>query len=98
LGHEKVRKEENGRRRNERIMQCLPDILWKTSAKSSGFAAKMRRSSQTGPRPTAYPGNSHYPVQRAQHPRRIAAKRFDVEQAIEVMPTQYRRCGLVPQK
>jgi hypothetical protein len=56
LGHEKVRKEENGRRRNERIMQCLPDILWKTSAKSSGFAAKMRRSSQTGPRPAASPG------------------------------------------
>ena len=35
LGHEKVRKEVNGRRRNERIMRCLPDILWKTSAKSS---------------------------------------------------------------
>jgi hypothetical protein len=62
------------------------------------FAAKMRRSSQTGPRPAAYPGNSHHPVQRAQHPRRIAAKRFDVEQAIEVVPTQYRRRELAPQK
>jgi hypothetical protein len=37
-------------------------------------------------------------VQRAQHPRRIAAKRFDVEQAIEVVPTQYRRRELAPQK
>lgn len=37
LGHGTVRKEENGRRRNERIMQCLPDILWKTSAKSSAL-------------------------------------------------------------
>jgi hypothetical protein len=27
LGHEIVRKEENGRRRNQRIMQRLPDIL-----------------------------------------------------------------------
>ncbi|GAB1715637.1 MAG: hypothetical protein NTAFB05_06790 [Nitrobacter sp.] len=35
LGHGRVRKEENGRRRNERIIQRLLDILWKTSAKSS---------------------------------------------------------------
>jgi hypothetical protein len=62
------------------------------------FAAKMRRFSQTGQRPAAYPGDSHHPVQRAQHARRIAAKRFEIEQAIEVMPTQYRRRGLVPQK
>jgi hypothetical protein len=32
-----VRREGNGRRRNERIIQCLRDILWKTCAKSSAL-------------------------------------------------------------
>jgi hypothetical protein len=47
LGHGKVRKEENGRRRNERIIQRLRDILWKTSAKSSALRHKYDGSLRT---------------------------------------------------
>jgi hypothetical protein len=35
----KVRREGNGRRRDERIIQCLRDILWKTLGEVQCFVA-----------------------------------------------------------
>jgi hypothetical protein len=86
---------ENGRRRNERIKAVPAGYSVENFGEVQRFAAKMRRSSQSRPPPTAHPGNSHHPVP---HARRIAATRLKSNRQLKVMPTQCRRCETAPQK
>jgi hypothetical protein len=59
LGHEKVRKEENGRRRNERINAVLVSYSVENFGEVQRFAAKMRRPAQTSLKLAPSSGNSH---------------------------------------
>jgi hypothetical protein len=73
-----VRREGNGRRRNERIIQCLRDILWKTCAKSSALWREYDAIVEAGP------GLSH----RRLGKRRGNAARPDHKLAIEANCTR----------